>query len=183
MSRFLRHRRHGVATPILLLLTLFLLACNRQKAPTTLPVQMAGEWRTDEARYHGRFIRLETSRVTFGLGSEAPDKTETVEDVVTPKESPMDYNVRLKTDDGSPDMIMLQFTPANGGELRFKNQPRIVWKRKNDAVKTLPQPAPKPESPRQEAPRHETTLPDHVYGEHVTVYKIDCLKPSKCRSY
>src|ERR1035441_4705329 len=40
----------------------------------TLPGQMVGEWRTDEPRYHGRFIKLEADRVTFGLGGLGPDK-------------------------------------------------------------------------------------------------------------
>jgi hypothetical protein len=133
----------------------------------TLPGQMVGEWRTDEPRYHGRFIKLEADRVTFGLGGLGPDKAEHIERIkMTPRDNPTD-----------------QFTPQNGGELRLKSQPTIVWKRKNEPARTPPRQTPQPETPQQKTPQCETPPPDHVYGEHMTVYKIDCLKPDVCRSY
>lgn len=169
---------------LLLLPLLLLLAGCDWWGTQTLPGQMVGEWRTDEPRYHGRFIRLETDRVTFGLGGVGPDKAEHVERVnVAPRDNPTDYTIRLTAGDGTPDSIVLQFTPQNGGELRLKNQPKIVWKRKSEPARTLPKQTPHPETPQHKTSQRETPPPDRVYGEHMTIYKIDCLKPEVCRSY
>src|ERR1017187_5131159 len=127
--------------PLLLLLT----GCD-WRGPQTLPGQMVGEWRTDEPRYHGRFIKLETDRITFGLGGGAPDKTEHVERVrMAPSDNPRDYTIRLKEGDGTPDSIVLQFTAQNGGELRLKSQPKIIWKRKREPARSQPKGAPQAE--------------------------------------
>jgi hypothetical protein len=171
--------------PTLLLLPLLLLlsGCDR-RGPQTLPVQMVGEWRTDEPRYHGRFLRLETDRITFGLGGVAPDKAEHVERVsMAPSDNPTDYTIRLKAGDGTADSIVLLFTPQNGGELRLKSQPKIVWKRKTEPAKKLPEETPQHETSQPEAPQRETRPADRIYGEHVIIYKIDCLRPNVCRSY
>jgi hypothetical protein len=158
---------------LLLPLLLWLAGCNGQGLQA-LPSQMIGEWRTDEPRYHGRFMRLETDRVTFGLGTGAPDQAEHVERVkLAPRDNPMDYTIRLTAGDGTPDSIVLQFTPQNGGELRLKNQPKIVWRRKSEPARALP----------KGTPQQETPSPDQPYREHKTIYKIDCVRPKVCRSY
>ena len=171
--------------PTLLLLPLLLLLTGCDwRGPQTLPGQMVGEWRTDEPRYHGRFIRLETDRITFGLGGVAPDTAEHIEKVkMAPSDNPTDYTIRLKAGDGTPDSIVLQFTRQNGGELRLKSQPMVVWKRKNEPDRTLPKETPQPETSQRKTPRRETPPTGRIYGEHMTVYKIDCLRPKICRSY
>lgn len=159
--------------PLLLPLLLWLGGCD-WRGPRTLPGQMVGEWKTDEPRYHGRFLKLETDRITFGLGGAAPDQYEEIETVrMVPKENPTDYLVKLKAENGTSDSIVLQFTSANGGELRLKNQPKVVWKRKSDPARVLP----------REIPQPETRPLDGIYVEHRTIYKIDCLRPKVCRSY
>jgi hypothetical protein len=138
-----------------------------------LPGQVVGEWNTDDARYQGRFLRLETDRITFGLGGVAPDNSEHIERVsMAPTNNPTDYVIRLRAGDGTPDSIVLQFTPDNGGELRIKNQPKVVWKRKNEPSRTLP----------GNVPQRVILRSDGTY-EHQTIYKIDCLRPDVCRSY
>jgi hypothetical protein len=163
-----------VSRPTLILLPLLLLlaGCDGRE-PQTLPGKMVGEWRTDEPRYHGRFIRLETDRITFGLGGVAPDTAEHIVRVrMASGDIPTDYAIGLKAGDGTPDSIVLQFTPQNGGELRLKSQPKMVWKRKNEPARMLPNDTAQPETPPT----------DRIYGEHMTVYKIDCVRPKVCRS-
>jgi hypothetical protein len=174
-----------VSRPTLLLLSLLLLLAGCDwRGPQTLPGQMVGEWRTDEPRYHGRFMKLETDQITFGLGGVAPDKSEHIERVkMAPSDNPTDYTIRLKAGDGTPDSIVLQFTPQNGGELRLKNLPEVVWKRKSEPARTLPKKTPQHETSQHETPQRETPPPDGIYGEHGTIYKIDCLRPKVCRTY
>ncbi|MGC2184628.1 MAG: hypothetical protein WA637_15215 [Terriglobales bacterium] len=163
--------RRGV---VLLSGLLLLLAGCDWRQPRTLPAEMAGEWTTDESRYEGRFLKLETEQITFGLGGVAPDKSERVERVkVSQGDNLMDYTVRLRASDGTPDEIALSFTPKNGGELLLKSQPKIIWRRQKSSVRHRPAQAARPE------PFPQTT----IFTEHKTIYKIDCLHPDICHSY
>ena len=181
-----QNRPAWMSRPILLIFPLLLLlaSCNWQRGAETLPGQMVGEWRTDEPRYHERFMKLQTDRITFGLGGAAPDVTEHIENVrMAPSDNVADYTIRLRALDGTPDSIALLFTPQSGGELRLKSQPRVVWKRKADPAGTQPSAIPPPETPPREIPKSETSPPDGRSREHKTVYKIDCVHPEACHSY
>lgn len=188
MIRLAAHneRRRAWRSTLLLLLPLLLWLAGCDQGTLTLPRQMAGTWRTNEAKYQGRFMKLDGDRITFGMGGTAPDKTELVERVsMTPRDHPTDYTVKLKMADGTPDAIVLQFSEQSGGELRLKSQPKIVWSRTIQPVKkqVAEAPAPAPESAPLPMPKVETITRERIYGEHMTIYKIDCLKPNVCKSY
>lgn len=189
---------------------LFALTGCSKPPVTTLPAQILGEWQTDDARYRGRGMKLDSNRVIFGLGGAAPDKAELIQDVkMTPPDNPTDFQIRMRTADGVQDSIALQFTPANGGELRIKSQAKIVWRRGNafsrrvadaseaaqpvvpsPAVVPTPAPTAAPEArPVAERPETQKTKRRAVLvridgtQEHLTIYKIDCLHPNDCESY
>jgi hypothetical protein len=179
-----RRRAWQSALLLLLPLSLWLTGCDTE--PQALPRQMAGTWRTAEPKYEGRFMKLDGDRITFGLGGTAPDKTELVERItMTPRDNPTDFTVKLKAPDGTPDSIVLQFSEQYGGELRLKSQPKIVWSRKIQPVKKQVAEAPAPASSTAplELPKHEAITKERIYGEHMTIYKIDCLKPNNCKSF
>jgi hypothetical protein len=185
-----RRRAWRSAFLLLLPLSLWLTACNQSaQTATTLPRQMAGTWRTDEAKYDGRYMKLDGDRITFGMGGTAADRVELVERVsMTPQDNPTDFAVKLKMPDGSADSINLQYSEKFGGELRLKSQPKIVWSRKAQPVKKqvvaeTPAPAPAPEQGPLPTSKHETITRERIYGEHMTIYKIDCLKPNTCKSF
>jgi hypothetical protein len=92
---------------------------------------------------------------------------------MAPRENPTEYTIQLKAGDGRSDSIVLQFALENGGELRIKSQPKVVWRRKNGPSRTLP----------SAVPQRETPLPDPPHAEHKIIYTIDCLRPKVCRSY
>lgn len=175
MIRFQSHNGFGAAslpTLFVSLLLLMLAGCD-WRVPKTLPGQIVGEWKTDDSRYQGRFLRLETDQITFGLGGAAPDELERIESVrMMPSDQPTAYVIQLRKVSGTTDSIALRFTPENGGELRIKSQPKVVWTRKADAGRALPVKSP------------PATLPlDVLLGQHRTIYKIDCIRPKVCRSY
>jgi hypothetical protein len=184
MIRFPLLSERAWRTPIRLLLPLLLLLAGCDwRGSQTLPAQMVGDWRTDEPRYHGRLMRLETDRITFVLGGVVPDNTELIENVrMASSSNPTDYTLHLKARDGTEESIVLQFTPQNGGELRLNSQSKVVWKRKSQIAGTTPG-APQGETSQKEAPQQGTPAANRGYGEHVTIYKIDCLKPKACRSF
>jgi hypothetical protein len=167
-------RAAGTKALAVVALTLALLTgCTRQATePQMLPAQVLGEWRTNEPRYEGRFLKLDSDQVTIGLGGEAPDQREHIQTVsLTPPDSPTDYVIGLRTSDGAEDSIALQFSPRNGGELRLKSQPKILWRRQWTS-----------ENP-DEMPR-QSTRPSGRYIGHQTIYKIDCIQPpTVCHSY
>src|SRR3974390_281158 len=112
---------------MLMALSLSLAACAGQRL-TALPPQLLGEWRTGEGRYQGRFMRVETDRITFGMGGAGPDKLERIQDVRAFKaDSGQEFRINLVAADGSPDPLILDFSKANGGELHLKSQPQIIW--------------------------------------------------------
>jgi len=159
---------------LLVSLLLLLLAGCDWRDPRTLPGQVLGEWKTDDARYQGRFLKVETDQITFGLGGAAPNELEHIESVhMEPANNPTDYLIRLKRLSGASDSVVLRFTPENGGEIRLKNQPKVVWSRKKDPMQAQPTEASLP-----------AALPlDVLLGEHKTIYKIDCIRPKVCHSY
>ena len=194
MIRLAAHnkRRRAWRSILLLLLPLLLLClagCDQAaQTATTLPRQMAGTWRTDEPKYEGRYMKLDGDRITFGLGGTASDRVEMVEQVtMTPLDNPTDFTVRLKMSDGGTDTIKLQYVDKFGGELHLKSQPKIAWSRKNLPPKKQQQvaeaPAPQPATAPLGTPKHETITRERMYGEHMTIYKIDCLKPNTCKSF
>jgi len=153
---------------LLLFLPLALAAGCNGGGPQTLPAQIVGVWKTDDARYHGRFLKLESDQITFGLGGIAPNQLEQIETVkMVPSDKATDYVIGLRAQDGTSDSVTLRFVPENGGELGIRNQAKVVWRRRSFPGATPP----------------ETPLRDGWPNEHKTVYKIDCLWPSLCRSY
>ncbi len=161
---------------------LMLAGCSKPPVQT-LPSHILGDWQTDDARYRGRGLKLDANRVTFGLGGIAPDKPEQIENVtMTPPDNPTDFVIHLRTADGAPDSIALQFTPANGGEMRIKSQSKMVWKRKNDFSRPLPAPS-EPGKPVPTVKLHPVVVRTDGTQEHQTIYKIDCLRPGVCASY
>ena len=186
MIRLAAHnkRRKAWRSTLLLWLPLLLWLAGCDQGTPTLPRQMAGTWRTNEAKYDGRFMKLDGDRITFGMGGTGPDKTELVERVtMTPRDHPTDYTVNLKMPDGSSDSIVLQYSEQFGGELRMKSQPKIVWSRSIQPVKKQVADAPAPETAPLPMPKVETITRERIYGDHMTIYRIDCIKPNVCKSY
>jgi predicted Rdx family selenoprotein len=133
-----------------------------------------------------RTAQLEGSRITFVIGGGVPDNTELIENVrSTSGDNPNDYTVRLRARDDSTESIVLQFSPQNGGELRLNSQSKVVWKR-NMAGTTPGARTPggtQVETSRKNVPQQDGPAVDRIYGEHVTIYKIDCVRVKNCHSY
>ncbi|HZR58972.1 MAG TPA: hypothetical protein VFA74_19040 [Terriglobales bacterium] len=158
---------------VLLIPLLFFIGCDWGK-PQILPTEITGVWKTDEPRYRGRFIKLDPDQITFGLGGIAPDKSEHIEKLkIASINNAIDYSIRLRAADGTPDSIFLRFTRRDGGELGMKNQPQVIWRRKAAVATTSP----------AQISRGDTLSRSGIPREHKTVYKIDCIRPKTCRSY
>jgi hypothetical protein len=106
----------------------FSVGCN-SRVLMTLPREMEGVWTTDDPRFQGRFMELSPSFVIIVTGHEDPATVQFVDKVET--QTPGDLSsltVYLPTIPRAPTTRCLQFSPANGGQLRFQNQ-GLVWRR------------------------------------------------------
>lgn len=113
----------------LLLPLSFSVGCN-SRVLMTLPREMEGVWTTDDPRFQGRFMELSPSFVIIVTGHEDPATVQFVDKVETQTPGDLSSLTVYSTDysEGAHYQMRLQFSPANGGELRFQNQ-GLVWKR------------------------------------------------------
>jgi hypothetical protein len=126
-------RRRQCLSVFAVLLTLTLCVGCNSKVLLTLPREMEGVWTTDDPRFQGRFMELSPSFVIIVTGHDDPASVQFVDKVET--SSPGDFSslTIYSTDysEGAHYQMKLQFSPANGGELRFQNQ-GLLWKRGQD---------------------------------------------------
>lgn len=104
-----------------------------QENPRLLPRQLAGMWTTDEPRYKDRFLELYTTYVIIGAGPSQPPQVQVIDSVKREPAGNEDaYTIESSDLDGTEHVMTLQFNPDHGGEIRFKNQKNIVWRRHTD---------------------------------------------------
>jgi hypothetical protein len=94
-----------------------------------------GLWTTDDPRFEGRFMELSPSFVIIVTGHDDPASVQFVDKVEL--QAPTDFSAFTvySTDysEGTHYQMRLQFSSANGGELRFQNGGQ-VWKRGSATV-------------------------------------------------
>jgi len=117
-----------------ILLLPFWTGCNREN-PRLLPREMAGVWTTHEPRYQGRFLELSPSYVMIGTGPTEIPKVQVIDTVKREKAGEETaYTINSTDLNGEHYEMTLLFNPAHGGELHFKNQANVVWRRYPDEV-------------------------------------------------
>jgi len=131
----------------ILSLLLTTIGCEH-KTTYLLPNDLVGFWTADEPRYEGRFLELYRAYVIIGTGSTEVPKVQGVNSVeAVPEGDHIAYHV-LSTDlAGVQYKMTLFYTPARGGEIRFKHMENITWKRQTDnngPAAVVPQKTPSP---------------------------------------
>ena len=177
-SRKLASRLAGLLfVPLLAWLLFGLTACTGQRL-TALPPELLGTWKTSDTRYQGRFMNMAADQITFGMDTAGPDKLERVDSLrVLEAEGGQEYRIALRTTDGSPDLLTVEFNSDNGGELHLKSQPRIIWR-----TAKLPSARPLPDLHSHDV-LQDPMVPTLIFKDHKIIYKIDCVRPGICKSY
>ncbi len=124
----------------LMILLVTSLGCAHYAHQGLLPRDVVGAWTTDDPRYSERAMELSRAFVIIVTGRHDPATVQMIDRVESePKGSGTLFTI-YSTDysDGNHFEMKLEFNPANGGEIRFKNQ-SAVWKRR---VETSSKPAP-----------------------------------------
>ena len=95
-----------------------------------LPSDVQGVWTTDDSRYQGRSMELSPAFVILLTGQENAPSVQWVNQVKTEAAGNGTEITVVSTDRaaGAEYEMAIVYSPANGGEIRFKNQPQ-VWKR------------------------------------------------------
>jgi len=115
--------------PGVLLTLLLCVGCNSTSL-LSLPREMEGVWTTDDPRFQGRFMELSPSFVIIVTGPDDPVSVQFIDKVETQAPGDLSSLTVYSTDysEGVRHQMRLQFSSANGGELRFQNQ-GLVWRR------------------------------------------------------
>lgn len=140
------------------LLLLFTAVGCQKKGAYLLPNDLVGFWTADDPLYQGRFLELYRAYVIIGTGSAQIPTVQAVNSVqADPEGDHVVYHV-LSTDlAGVQYKMTLLYTPAHGGEIRFKHMENITWKRRgedNKAASDQSQKTPAhnpPPTPRKQA--------------------------------
>ncbi len=105
-------------------------ACNSTKVPN----ELQGIWRTDNPDYKGKFIKFDQKYVVLGIGDEkvVPRKVEEITTSTEGKEKL--YTLKTNEKDEGEYSFSFYFNPAEGGTIRFKNQPQLQWKKRDIEV-------------------------------------------------
>jgi hypothetical protein len=113
----------------LLSLLLLTLGCSTRN-PRVLPNEVVGFWTTDAISYKGRSIDLMNAFVIVGAGDRGSPSLLIIDRVeVEPSVTGTTYTIYSTTTEHTRDQLSVQFDPRNGGELHFKNQPGVSWRR------------------------------------------------------
>jgi hypothetical protein len=104
-------------------------SCNRGGA-NTLPRELEGAWVTDDPQYTDRLIKFWSSEYVILTGAQGQANPVQSVDKVERQQYGNGFTLTIysKNRAGDSNQMGLTYTPANGGEVRFRNQ-KQVWKR------------------------------------------------------
>jgi hypothetical protein len=103
--------------------------CNRGDGANTLPRELQGAWVTDDSQYAERLIHFWTSEFVVLTGIESQATVQFVEKVDRQQNgNGFVLTIYSKNRAGTHDQMGVVYSPASGGELRFRNQ-KQVWRR------------------------------------------------------
>jgi len=96
---------------------------------------LSGFWVTDNPRYAGCALELKEDIIIFHT-SENGTVVNFIKDIdSTPEEQGLLYKIEYKDTESQYFNLSLYFNPsADGGQIRFKHQKEIVWKRQSREI-------------------------------------------------
>ena len=94
-----------------------------------LPREVQGAWVTDDPQYAERLIQFWPSEFVILTGVESQASVQSVYKVERQQiGSGLTLTIYSENRAGNRDQMGITYSPANGGELRFRNQ-KQVWRR------------------------------------------------------
>jgi len=105
------------------------IGCNHGVGEVTLPRELQGAWVTDDPQYSEKLVQFWPHDFVVLTGVESQASVRTVYKMERQQYgNGFSLTIYSETATGTRDQIGISYSPANGGELRFRNQ-KQVWKR------------------------------------------------------
>lgn len=119
-------------TIVILLVTLAAMFGVRCEQMLTVPEELVGVWVTEDPDYSDRPFEIKKNTVIFeqGLGYLDFDVYPIAEVNKTESEGQTLYIIYYTIPSGKKFEFSFYYSAANGGEIRFKNQPEMLWTKK-----------------------------------------------------
>ena len=119
-------------TFLILMLTCAVLFGVQCQERFTVPQELIGVWQTKDPNYFDRPFEIKRNTVIFeqGLGYLDFDVYPIAGVKKTESEGKTLYIIYYTISSGKKFEFSFYYSAANGGEIRFKNQPEMVWSKK-----------------------------------------------------
>jgi hypothetical protein len=136
MKQSRRLERRVIERLVICALLLGSLGCTQHAHQGLLPKDVVGAWTTNDARYRDRLMELSRAFVIIVTDRHDPASVQMIDRVESePAGTETRYTI-YSTDysQGTHFQMTIQYSAANGGEIRFRNQP-AVWTRQVEVEK------------------------------------------------
>ncbi len=128
MKRHLRYSIHIAVGTVACALLLTCVACDKGTS-RVLPDELVDFWTTDGNRYHGRFLELTKAYVILGEGKGSARVHAIRKVEAKPTGDTITYTIYSEDSEDGSDVLILEYSPVNGGQFQFASQRGVLWKR------------------------------------------------------
>lgn len=106
-------------------------ACQERPVEHKLPVALLGVWETDNPKYSDRFLEFRSDRtVRFGQGESGVEVSPITGVQIDRDGEILIVRIEHLNQVGDTYTLALSYEPTRADELRFVNQPLVVWRRR-----------------------------------------------------
>jgi len=109
----------------------FIFGCGKK---ATISDELMGTWKTTESKYKGTFFELTQDKVIFGTqaGEVNANTIKKVKKEKVPDTEETLYRITHLDLEGRESIFSFYYNPKNSGEIRFQNQPELIWTKEKD---------------------------------------------------
>jgi len=114
-----------------ILIIVFAHGCGKK---ATISDEMIGTWNTIDSKYKETNFELTPDKIIFRtLGGEVNANTiKKIKKKKAPDTEEMLFTLTYVNLEGQESIFSFFFSQKNGGEIRFQNQPEIIWTKEKD---------------------------------------------------
>ena len=94
---------------------------------STVPEKLLGVWKTSHPKYADRFFEIKKDFIIFGTGGESFELHALADIHESWEGKSILYTISHLNHEGQRYTFAFYYNPDDGGTIRFKNQPNIVW--------------------------------------------------------
>ena len=128
-SKWLRKAIPYFALAVCIVIIISVWLGNQHKPSEVLPTNLFGEWKTSNKKYQDRFFKLEKRIVTIGIGGKEFELYRISNIRIDNVGNGDLYTIVCGDSLGLEFKLSFYYEPKKQGIIRFKNQPKVEWKK------------------------------------------------------